>query len=65
MFLSDSALPSKPLVIHRPYRYALTQGYYFKTAIVSVSPNFIETEKVKQKKNSEEFFQLKEQEKTA
>ena len=55
---SDPALPLKPLSTYRLYKDGSTQEYLFKTTKVTVSPNFIETERVKQNEKTQEFFSI-------
>lgn len=63
MLTSDPALPPKLQSTRRLYRDAPTQSHAFKTEIgLTVSPNFIEAEKVKKKKRN--WSKLKGQKKT-
>ena len=55
MFISDPALPLKPLATCRLHRDTPIYGLTFKTNIVTVLPNFLETEKIKQNEKTEEF----------
>ena len=55
VFTSDSSLPPKPKDTHRLHREVPTQGHTFKTWIGNCSPNFIETDKVKQNEKTEEY----------
>ena len=58
MLISDPALPSKPLDTHRLYRDNPTIDTPSKPEQVTVSPNFLDTEKVKQNEKIEELVSI-------
>lgn len=63
MIISDSALPPRPLGTYRLHREASHKATPSRPGYVTVSSNFIQSDKVKENGNTE-FVQVNEQEKT-